>query len=1125
MGDVEAGTRCSHLSAVFVRIVAVAAGLVTALLVSGGPAAAQTPAIVVDTTADAPDVDPDDGRCMTAAGTCSLRAAITHANVTNGPNTINFAIPGSGVKTIQLGSTLPTINDSTGPTTIDGYTQPGASVNTAATGSNANLMVEVAGPTNITMLKIGTAANVVRGLAVYGARVQFLIEGDLANGNRILGNFIGTNAAATYENPIQVTGGDSGVGVLMQLGASQNAIGAPNLADRNVISGNGGYAIRINHGESHENLIQNNVVGLNPSLTAKLRQVHGIDLQWWTWGNLIGGNGPLEANLVGGHIGRAGIELSHDARGNLVIGNLVGTMGDGNSVSSFSGNTYGIALKDFPRDNYIADNVVGGNDYGLWSKHNYTGFNTYVGNRVGVGVAGAAIPNGTNVFFTGTDHVFYENIVANQPTAQFEVNNYKANNHYFFYETYTHANRISQGQYYSIGAQASTNVATGGTAEQSSIAFDGAPGRAIDGNTNGVYNAGSITHTTSENQAWWQVDLGTEYDLSEIELFNRTDCCSNRLANFSLFVSSQPFGDRTFTELANDGSILRQHVDSLAATSLTVPVNRAGRYVRVQLEGSGFLSLAEVEVMAAAAGPAPVPPLDITPAGLNPNDAGDGDAGVQDLLNSPVITGVGPGKVFGTACANCTVEIYVSGTLQADGSLDTSGSAPGIGLAWIGTVTANGGGVFSMADQRIVAGRVISALAIDAINNTSELPPGRIVPAQHSGTNGNAGVSQGPAPAPTPLPLPTLYDYSLGTITCSWSNGTLTWTDVGAPGYALWATTNGVETSLGSSGGTSFDTPAAQSFRVAYTTSGQTFEGTCEGPDAGFGGQVTDLAGDGVAAVKVDLFSENRAGWLGETQTDAQGNYRFDVDAGCYEVTFVAPAGAQFGSGGFANRVVCAGDGQNNDDVGAVLLINGAADAPRIEATVVDRSGVGVAGVGIDLFQSDQSESRLGYLRSTTTDGSGAYVFTLTDAGCVVLTFTAPAGERFVQSGNEWLNRHVCLTDGQVATDIPATVDMGAGELAATAGGVISNGAGPVSGVQVDLYGATGDGSRGAFLQADTSDSAGAFSFTVDEPGCFVFTYIAPAGQTWTTTNTRWWDRVFCVNAGETDLTLNAVLT
>ncbi len=1102
--------------------------LVTAALaLTIAPASAQdSSTIVVDSVDDLEDANSDDGRCLTTAGTCSLRAAIAHANLTNGPNTIDFAIPGGGVHTIELGSSLPTLNDSTGATTIDGYSQPGASKNTAQAGSNAGLRIEVSGPTGGTMVKIGTPANVVQGLAVYGARIEFLIEGGQANGNRILGNFIGTNAAATYENPIAVTGGDTGVGVLLQLGASRNAIGAPTLADRNVISGNGGYAARLNHGETNENLIQNNVVGLNPSLTGKLRQMHGIDLQWWTWGNLIGGDGPLEANLVGGHIGRAGIELSHDARGNLIIGNLVGTLGDGNSVSDFSGNTYGIALKDFPRNNYIARNIVGGNDYGMWSKHNYTGVNTFVSNRIGVGVDGAAIANGTNVFFTGTDHVWFENIIANQPERQFEVNNYRANQHFFYYETYTHANRISQSQFYtaSAAAGAQTNVARSGVASQSSLAFNGAPALAIDGDTNGVYNDGSITHTTNERNAWWQVDLQAEHSIQDIRISNRTDCCAERLANFSVLVSNEPFGDRSFDELANDPGIWRTHVDALTSSSITVPVARAARYVRIQLEGTDFLSLAEVEVNAAGGvALAPAPPIDITPSGPNANDPGDDDAGVQDLLNTPVITGVGPGKVFGTACASCTIEVYVSGSLRSDGTLDTSGTAPGIGLAWIGTVTADGAGGFAMADSRIVAGRAISALAIDSIDNTSELPSGQIVPAAHVGADGAAGPSQGSAPAPTPLPLPGRYDYSLGTIGCSYANGALTWTDVGASAYQVWATIDGVETYIGSFGTTSTQTERADGYRVAYNSSGQRFEGRCEGPDSGFSGRVTDLAGAGVADVHVDLFSEGRTAWLAGLETDADGRYAFDVDGGCYVVTFVAPTDTEFVSGRFANRAVCPGDGGANDAVDAQLLINGAADAPRIEATVQNRAAAGVPGVKVDLFRSDESRARIAFLRTTTTDSSGGYRFTLDGPGCVVVTFGAPVGETFVESGTKWLNRHVCLSDGQVERGILATVNTGANGQLATAGGTISDGGAAVSGIKIDLFEANGDGSRGAFQRPTTSAPDGSFEFTTD-PGCYVLTYIAPEGRTWTSTGSKWWNRAYCVTAGQSRSDMDAEL-
>ena len=60
---------------------------------------------------------------------------------------------------------------------------------------------------------------------------------------------------------------------------------------------------------------------------------------------------------------------------------------------------------------------------------------------------------------------------------------------------------------------------------------------AVDGNTNGLYQNGSVTHTANEATPWWQVDLGASQSVGTVTLFNRTDCCSNRLTNFYVFVS------------------------------------------------------------------------------------------------------------------------------------------------------------------------------------------------------------------------------------------------------------------------------------------------------------------------------------------------------------------------------------------------------------------------------------------------------------------------------------------------------------------------------------------------------------------------------------------------------------
>ena len=65
------------------------------------------------------------------------------------------------------------------------------------------------------------------------------------------------------------------------------------------------------------------------------------------------------------------------------------------------------------------------------------------------------------------------------------------------------------------------NVASGGTATQSSVGSNGAPERAIDGNTSGVYEDDTVTHTATEANPWWEVDLGGVKSVDMIVLYNR----------------------------------------------------------------------------------------------------------------------------------------------------------------------------------------------------------------------------------------------------------------------------------------------------------------------------------------------------------------------------------------------------------------------------------------------------------------------------------------------------------------------------------------------------------------------------------------------------------------------------
>jgi len=129
------------------------------------------------------------------------------------------------------------------------------------------------------------------------------------------------------------------------------------------------------------------------------------------------------------------------------------------------------------------------------------------------------------------------------------------------------------------------NLAVGTTASQSSTLSGAGPWRAIDGNTDGNWWNGSVTHTLLEAHPWWQVDLGVSHPIGTVIVFNRTDCCSERLSNFDVMVS----GDGSNWQWI--GGITGQ-----AQPRNVFLTNAPGRFVKVQLRGTDYLSLAEVEV-------------------------------------------------------------------------------------------------------------------------------------------------------------------------------------------------------------------------------------------------------------------------------------------------------------------------------------------------------------------------------------------------------------------------------------------------------------------------------------------------------------------------------------------------
>ncbi|MEX0314619.1 MAG: Ig-like domain-containing protein [Allomuricauda sp.] len=168
------------------------------------------------------------------------------------------------------------------------------------------------------------------------------------------------------------------------------------------------------------------------------------------------------------------------------------------------------------------------------------------------------------------------------------------------------------------------NLAFNKPTSQSSTDFNGASSRAVDGNLNGIYSNGSVTHTEMEANSWWRVDLGAIYDITKVNVFNRTDCCTDRLIGARIYVSTVDSIDRNDYVLI--GELEEDVLDSF--DNLLV----RGRYILVFKEETGFLSLAEIEVFGKLA-TTPVEEVVISPDMLNLNV---GDSASLSAVVNPI---------------------------------------------------------------------------------------------------------------------------------------------------------------------------------------------------------------------------------------------------------------------------------------------------------------------------------------------------------------------------------------------------------------------------------------------------------------------------------------------------------
>ncbi|HYE14886.1 MAG TPA: Calx-beta domain-containing protein, partial [Pyrinomonadaceae bacterium] len=345
-------------------------------------------------------------------GAGSLRQAILDANSMAGADRITFNIPGSGVRTISPVSPLPEI---TGTVELDATTQPGfagtpvVELSGAQAGGGGAAGLTVAASNCLVrgfVINRFNGANGIRIAAGEGSRVEGnyigtdaageaarpnhtgvaigiasnnnriggpapsqrnVISGNTfggvtiaSAGNRVQGNFIGTNAAGT--TPL----GNGGDGI--EIGGSpgappiNNIIGGTEPGARNVISGQGNTGVDLG-GSAAGTLIQGNFIGTDVTGTVAISNGVGVNLSANT--ATVGGTAPAARNVISGNGKGINISTFSGDPHNQILGNYIGVDAAGTTALAngigieVNGSNAVIGGTELGSGNVISGNLVG----------------------------------------------------------------------------------------------------------------------------------------------------------------------------------------------------------------------------------------------------------------------------------------------------------------------------------------------------------------------------------------------------------------------------------------------------------------------------------------------------------------------------------------------------------------------------------------------------------------------------------------------------------------------------------------------------------------------------------------------------------------------------------------------
>ncbi|XP_072048721.1 fucolectin-like [Amphiura filiformis] len=135
----------------------------------------------------------------------------------------------------------------------------------------------------------------------------------------------------------------------------------------------------------------------------------------------------------------------------------------------------------------------------------------------------------------------------------------------------------------------------GKVTDQSSTAHGGIASRAIDGDTNQKWEVESCTHTIyGFDDAWWMVDFGESVCVCKVEIFNRNDCCSDRINGSLVHIGNNANG--TLNPVCRKSPITESETESNPILMVECDTTVCGRYLSIRKSREPAFALCEVKV-------------------------------------------------------------------------------------------------------------------------------------------------------------------------------------------------------------------------------------------------------------------------------------------------------------------------------------------------------------------------------------------------------------------------------------------------------------------------------------------------------------------------------------------------